>query len=329
MTAGVGLDQRPDRPSPLIRYSADRHSLAALVASLTAADIVPDDAVRLPEATHRPACPNRTCPLHRREAAENIRKCGAYGGHAGYYCALCGVIFTENRILLAFDSDCSADGYPHARAVDRARERLAGWRRDLTAVCIHMRDADEPITTAVAFERAGIPRTANLRAARLGLVAIIDDYAAVQAERREHGKDAMRMHRRREQATGDGRAPWLPAARDRRQVLVVGRAPMMTPTDMTDGEWISVAPRVAPPNNQNAWSRQHDRRVIVDAILYRLHTRCAWMNLPARYPPSRTVSHYHRAWERSGVWDAIRATLVDRGYLARLGLREWRGECGS
>lgn len=76
---------------------------------------------------------------------------------------------------------------------------------------------------------------------------------------------------------------------------------------MTDGEWELIADLVPVFTGGGKIGRplRHDRRVIVNAILYVAATGCQWRALPERYPPWSTVHRYHVTWSRDGTWEAI------------------------
>jgi len=74
------------------------------------------------------------------------------------------------------------------------------------------------------------------------------------------------------------------------------------PTDLTDAQWALLAPLI-PPAKLAGSPAIHDRRELVDAMLYLLRAGCAWRLLPHDFPPWRTVYHYWRVWRRQGVWE--------------------------
>lgn len=49
----------------------------------------------------------------------------------------------------------------------------------------------------------------------------------------------------------------------------------------------------------------HDRRVILDAIVYVMQTGCGWRGLPAEFPPWQTVYSQRTQWRTTGVWEKI------------------------
>ncbi|ELB89848.1 putative transposase, partial [Rhodococcus wratislaviensis IFP 2016] len=93
------------------------------------------------------------------------------------------------------------------------------------------------------------------------------------------------------------------------------RKPTPYPSDLTDAQWELIAPMVptALPGGRPAI---HDRRRIVEAILYVNRTGCSWRQLPHDFPPWQTVFGYFQRWNESGVTDrihdALRAKLRDR-----------------
>jgi transposase len=53
----------------------------------------------------------------------------------------------------------------------------------------------------------------------------------------------------------------------------------------------------------------HDRRHILDAIVYVLQTDCGWSGLPSRFPPWKTVHNQYVTWRKAGIWSQIWAGL--------------------
>jgi putative transposase len=83
------------------------------------------------------------------------------------------------------------------------------------------------------------------------------------------------------------------------------------PTDLTDAEWAVLAPLVPAPK-PGGRPAVHERREVVDAILYVLRAGEAWRLLPHDLPPWRTVYHYFRLWRLDGTWEAVNAALRER-----------------
>lgn len=54
---------------------------------------------------------------------------------------------------------------------------------------------------------------------------------------------------------------------------------------------------------------KHDRRDLVDAILYVVRTGCAWRALPSDYPSWQTVYYYFTRWYDAGVTERVHDML--------------------
>lgn len=57
---------------------------------------------------------------------------------------------------------------------------------------------------------------------------------------------------------------------------------------------------------------RHERREIVNAILYVLRSGCAWEMLPHDFPPYKTVYDYFRQWRKKGIWERANAALREQ-----------------
>ncbi len=49
----------------------------------------------------------------------------------------------------------------------------------------------------------------------------------------------------------------------------------------------------------------HDRRMVLEAIVYVMQTGCGWRGLPDQFPPWQTVYAQLRRWKETGSWDQI------------------------
>lgn len=82
------------------------------------------------------------------------------------------------------------------------------------------------------------------------------------------------------------------------------------PSDLTDQQWALIEPMVTvKPGGRPA---KHDRRRVVEAILYVVRTGCAWRLLPHDFPPWQTVYWYFQQWQEEGTTDRIHDALRDR-----------------
>jgi putative transposase len=79
------------------------------------------------------------------------------------------------------------------------------------------------------------------------------------------------------------------------------------PSDLTDEQWALIEPFF--PVHPGGRARSTDLRAVVDAILYLLHSGCAWRYLPADFPPRSTVWRYFDEWRRGGILEAIHDAL--------------------
>jgi transposase len=64
-----------------------------------------------------------------------------------------------------------------------------------------------------------------------------------------------------------------------------------------------------PPLSPEAAYHFHERREIVNAILYVLRSGCPWRLLPHDFPAYGTLYDYFRKWQRQGVWDRVLEAL--------------------
>ena len=83
------------------------------------------------------------------------------------------------------------------------------------------------------------------------------------------------------------------------------------PSDTSDREWAVLGPLVPAPRGGGR-PQKHDRREIVDAILYVLRTGCSWRSLPHDYPPWQTVYDWFRRWRLDGTWERANAALREQ-----------------
>lgn len=77
--------------------------------------------------------------------------------------------------------------------------------------------------------------------------------------------------------------------------------------ELTDAEWARLEPLLPPVRTGGRHYRDH--RVILNGMLFVLHTGIAWRDLPDRYGPCETVYSRFRRWSREGLWDRLLATL--------------------
>jgi transposase len=100
-------------------------------------------------------------------------------------------------------------------------------------------------------------------------------------------------------------------------------------TDLTDGEWAVLEPLLPPPACLTAAGgrpEKHYRRAVIDAVFYLADNGTKWRNLPADFPPWRTVYGILRRWRAGRVLH----DLVDelRGIIRRAAGRQERASAG-
>ncbi len=83
-------------------------------------------------------------------------------------------------------------------------------------------------------------------------------------------------------------------------------------SDLSDRQWAIIAPLFPPAGNKSKW----EKRELVDAVLYLVDNGCKWRNLPHDFPPYTTVANFYYAAIKSGLWEKIRAALVEKVRVA-------------
>ena len=79
-------------------------------------------------------------------------------------------------------------------------------------------------------------------------------------------------------------------------------------SDLSDSQWSIIELLFPPAGNSIKW----EKRELVDAVLYFVNNGCKWRNLPHDFAPYTTVANFYYAAIRSGLWEKIRAVLVER-----------------
>ena len=79
-------------------------------------------------------------------------------------------------------------------------------------------------------------------------------------------------------------------------------------SDLSDSQWVVIEALFPRAGNRSKW----EKRELVNAVLYFVDNGCKWRNLPHDFPPYTTVSNFYYAAIRSGLWEKIRAALVEQ-----------------
>ncbi|GEN13568.1 transposase [Myxococcus fulvus] len=76
--------------------------------------------------------------------------------------------------------------------------------------------------------------------------------------------------------------------------------------ELNERQWRALAPLLPHQGRGGAWK---DHRLILNGILWRLHTGAPWRDVPARYGPWQTVYDRFVRWRRDGTWERLMRTL--------------------
>lgn len=105
---------------------------------------------------------------------------------------------------------------------------------------------------------------------------------------------------------------WKPEHR-----LANGRRGLRYPSDLSDAEWVLIAPLI-PPARRRGRRRSINEREDLNAIFYVLVTGCQWQALPKDLPPKSTAHFCFQLW-----WTVSTRRFMSR-YARRLGERRAR-----
>lgn len=92
------------------------------------------------------------------------------------------------------------------------------------------------------------------------------------------------------------------------------------PSDVTDSDWEIIKKYFERTNKRGAVSK-HDKRSIVNAILYVTRGGIQWRMLPKDFPPWATVYAHYRYWSLRGVWQKVLDDLTEM-HRRKLGRNE-------
>ena len=90
------------------------------------------------------------------------------------------------------------------------------------------------------------------------------------------------------------------------------------PTDLTDEEWVQIAP-LMPPRARTGRRRAVDLREVLNALRYLVRTGCGWRLLPKDFPPWQTVYWWFRRFVEIMLFRTIHdiAVMIDRERAGR------------
>ena len=100
----------------------------------------------------------------------------------------------------------------------------------------------------------------------------------------------------------------------------------MYKSDLSDAEWEILAPYLQLSERRGSGGK-HDKRTIVNAILYVLKGGIEWRMLPLDFPPWQTVYYHFRQLKQKGLWsqaldaiNQIHRTKKDRNETPSYGI---------
>jgi putative transposase len=83
------------------------------------------------------------------------------------------------------------------------------------------------------------------------------------------------------------------------------------PSDLTDSQWAQLK-KLIPAPKEGPQEQKHERREIVNAMLYQKRTGCQWRFMPHDLPPWSIVKHYYYQWRDDGTFERVHDTLHSR-----------------
>ena len=78
-------------------------------------------------------------------------------------------------------------------------------------------------------------------------------------------------------------------------------------SDLTDSEWEVIKEII-----DNQRKIKHEKRVIINALLWLLTTGSQWRNMESKYPPWQTIYYHFRQWKKRGIIEELLAFLAVR-----------------
>jgi transposase len=80
------------------------------------------------------------------------------------------------------------------------------------------------------------------------------------------------------------------------------------PSDLTDTEWMEIAPLI-PPSRPGGNKRTVNIRSVTNGLMYILSTGCQWRAIPKDFPNWRTIYDYMDRWNHDGTLERIHHAL--------------------
>lgn len=95
---------------------------------------------------------------------------------------------------------------------------------------------------------------------------------------------------------------------------------------LSEGQWAGLESLL--PCSDGVRGRPfRDRRQVIEGIVFRYRTGCAWRDLPVEFGPWQTVWKRHHKWSVDGTWDRVLAEVLSDADAA--GLVDWKVSADS
>jgi len=90
---------------------------------------------------------------------------------------------------------------------------------------------------------------------------------------------------------------------------------------LSEAQWARVLPLL--PSSAGKQSRPfRDHRQVLEGIVFRYRTGCAWRDVPERFGPWQTLWKRHARFSRDGTWDRVLEQLLSEADAA--GQVDWQ-----
>jgi putative transposase len=86
-------------------------------------------------------------------------------------------------------------------------------------------------------------------------------------------------------------------------------------TNLTDKQW-SMIEAYFTREKRGKHFQTHNKRDLVNAVLYLNKTGCQWRLLPNDFPPYVTVWSFYRRAVKSGLWERLTSCMVEKSRTA-------------
>jgi putative transposase len=84
-------------------------------------------------------------------------------------------------------------------------------------------------------------------------------------------------------------------------------------SDLTENQW-ELIQQYFDTGNYGKY-RTHDKKHLVDAVLYIIKTGSQWHLLPKDYPPYKTVYSFYKRAKDKGIWEKMMGGLVEKSRI--------------